>query len=82
LTIPDTWRRPEQPLSRCTHSPPALPAARDVGAAERLVPPGVTIGARSVIGAASLVTADIPPDTLAFGQPFCVQRALEPNDRA
>jgi len=30
---------------------------------------GVTIGDHSVIGARSLVTCDIPPHTLAFGQP-------------
>jgi acetyltransferase-like isoleucine patch superfamily enzyme len=30
---------------------------------------GVTIGDHSVIGARSLVTHDIPPHTLAFGQP-------------
>jgi acetyltransferase-like isoleucine patch superfamily enzyme len=30
---------------------------------------GVTIGEHSVIGACSLVTRDIPPHTLAFGQP-------------
>ena len=30
---------------------------------------GVRIGAHSVIGAHSLVTGDIPPHTLAFGQP-------------
>jgi maltose O-acetyltransferase len=30
---------------------------------------GVTIGDHSVVGARSLVTRDIPPHTLAFGQP-------------
>ena len=30
---------------------------------------GVTIGDHSVIGTRSLVTRDIPPHTLAFGQP-------------
>jgi carbonic anhydrase/acetyltransferase-like protein (isoleucine patch superfamily) len=30
---------------------------------------GVSIGEHSVIGARSLVTADVPPHTLAFGQP-------------
>ena len=41
-----------------------------------IVLPGVTIGAGTTIGAGSLVTADIPPHCLAFGQPCRVQRAL------
>jgi maltose O-acetyltransferase len=41
-----------------------------------IVLPGVTIGADTTIGAASLVTADVPPNTLAFGQPCRVQRRL------
>jgi maltose O-acetyltransferase len=41
-----------------------------------LVMPGVTIGDDTTIGAASLVTKDIPPGVLAFGQPCRVQREL------
>ena len=41
-----------------------------------LVMPGVTIGAGATIGAGSLVTADIPPGVLAYGQPCRVQREL------
>lgn len=41
-----------------------------------IVLPGVTIGANTTIGAGSIVTADVPPDTLAFGQPCRVRRAL------
>ena len=41
-----------------------------------LVMPGVTIGAGTTIGAGSLVTGDIPPGVLAFGQPCRVQREL------
>ncbi len=39
--------------------------------------PGVTIGERSVIGAGSVVTYDIPPGVLAFGNPCRVVRNLE-----
>jgi maltose O-acetyltransferase len=41
--------------------------------------PGVSIGARSVIGAGSVVTKDIPADVFAAGNPCRVIRALEEN---
>jgi maltose O-acetyltransferase len=39
--------------------------------------PGVTIGARSTVGAGSVVTKNIPADVLAFGNPCRVQRSLK-----
>lgn len=44
-----------------------------------IVCPGVTIGARAVIGAGSVVTRDIPPDVFAAGNPCRVLRPLEPE---
>ena len=41
-----------------------------------IVCPGVTIGARSVIGAGSVVTRDIPADVFAAGNPCRVVRSL------
>ncbi len=41
-----------------------------------IVCPGVTIGARSVIGAGSVVVRDIPPDVVAAGNPCRVLRNL------
>lgn len=41
-----------------------------------LVLPGVTIGSNSVIGAGSVVTKDIPPNSLAVGNPCKVIRTL------
>ena len=41
-----------------------------------VVLPGVTIGARSIIGAGSVVTKDIPPDTVAVGNPARIIRSL------
>lgn len=38
---------------------------------------GVTIGADTIIGAGSLVTRDIPPGVVAYGQPCTVVRANE-----
>ena len=41
-----------------------------------IILPGVTIGADSVIGAGSVVTKDIPPGSLAVGNPCKVIRAV------
>lgn len=41
-----------------------------------VVQPGVTIGARSMIGAGSVVTRSIPPDVFAAGNPCRVIRSL------
>jgi maltose O-acetyltransferase len=43
-----------------------------------IVCPGVTIGDRTVIGAGSVVTRDIPADVLAAGNPCRVIRPLHP----
>jgi maltose O-acetyltransferase len=42
--------------------------------------PGVTIGSRSVIGAGSVVTKDVPEGVFAAGNPCRVIRTLEPGE--
>jgi len=42
-----------------------------------IVNPGVTIGARSVIGSGSVVTKDIPADVVAAGNPARIIRKIE-----
>lgn len=49
-------------------------------AANVVVQPGVTIGRGSVIGAGSVVTKDIPPMSLAYGNPCRVIRTLSEAD--
>jgi len=44
-----------------------------------IICPGVTIGDRSVIGAGSVVTRDIPADVVAAGNPAHVLRELPPE---
>ena len=41
-----------------------------------IIVPGVTVGARSIIGAGSVVTKDVPPDSIAVGNPAKVIRKL------
>ncbi len=47
------------------------------GGGGAIICPGVTIGHRSVIGAGSMVTRDIPDDVLAAGNPCRVIRPLD-----
>lgn len=44
-----------------------------------IICPGVTIGARSVVGAGSVVTRDIPSDAIAVGNPARIIRELPPE---
>lgn len=46
-----------------------------------VVNPGVTIGNRVVIGSGSVVTKDIPDDTIAVGNPCKVIRKITKEDR-
>lgn len=41
-----------------------------------IIGPGITVGARAVIGAGSVVTRDVPPDVFAAGNPCRVIREL------
>ena len=45
-----------------------------------VVLPGVTIGDNTVIGAGSVVTKDIPANSVAFGNPCRVQRQINEHD--
>ncbi len=59
--------------------PPSAPVVLEDNVwlgARVIVLPGVTIGTGSVIGAGSVVTKDIPPRSVAVGQPARVVRAL------
>jgi len=70
-------RRPDQAPYRTFARPIVIGDRAWIGAGT-IVLPGVTVGANAVIGACSLVTSDIPPNCLAYGQPCRVQRELGP----
>lgn len=44
-----------------------------------IICPGVTIGSKTVIGAGSVVTRDIPAGVFAAGNPCCVIRTIDEN---
>ena len=48
--------------------------------ANTVIVPGVTIGENCVIGAGSVVTKDIPPNTVAVGNPCRVMREISGHD--
>ncbi|SUU93679.1 Galactoside O-acetyltransferase [Anaerococcus prevotii] len=43
--------------------------------------PGVSVGENSVIGSSSVVTKDIPVNSLAFGNPCRVIRKITEDDK-
>jgi len=47
---------------------------------ESCILPGVTIGEGSIVGARSVVTADVPPFTIVAGNPARIVRALTPEE--
>jgi acetyltransferase-like isoleucine patch superfamily enzyme len=49
---------------------------------DAVVLPGVTVGEGAVVGAKSVVTADVPPYTVVAGNPVRVVRRIEEADRA
>lgn len=48
--------------------------------AQSIIMPGVTVGEFSVVGAGSVVTYDIPPYSIAFGNPARVKRKFTESE--
>ena len=47
-----------------------------------LVCPGVSIGENTVVGAGSVVTRNLPPGVVAYGNPAQITREIDARDRA
>lgn len=73
--VPETGRAPGQAPYVNQALPIRIGSRVWIGGGAILMP-GITIGDNVTIGAGSVVTSDIPPDSLAFGQPCRVQRSL------
>jgi acetyltransferase-like isoleucine patch superfamily enzyme len=74
---------PTRPLRLACADVPAKPIriGRNVWIGfESCVLPGVNVGEGSVVGARSVVTADVPPFTVVAGNPARIIRKLEPPD--
>ncbi|MDO9369817.1 MAG: acyltransferase [Sphingopyxis sp.] len=50
-------------------------------AAHSIIQRGVTIGARSIVSAGSIVREDVPPDAIVAGNPARIVRMLNEHDR-
>lgn len=57
------------------HGPVTIGHGAKIGTHSSIMP-GVTIGENAVVGAHSFVNADVPANSLAFGVPARVRRAL------
>lgn len=74
---------PEGPQRRLRGTAPAAPIAIESNVwigFDAVVLPGVRIGRGSIVGARSVVAADVPPFTVVAGNPARHIRALEPFD--
>ena len=76
VLITDSSGHPSEPLSRLDGAPPADEDVRPVTIGDNvwigkraIILPGVTIGEGSMVSAGAVVTSDIPPYTLAAGNP-------------
>jgi len=70
----------ERRLGACYARPISIGDAAWLGGGVTVLP-GVRIGAGAVVGAGSVVTRDVPPATLAVGNPARVVRSITDADR-
>ena len=81
VSITDSWApgMPDRP--RTVPMPPSAPVVIEDGAylgANSIILPGVTVGAGAFVGEGAVVTEDVPPHTLVYGNPAKVVRRYDP----
>ena len=71
------WREGKKEWTHVKISPVTIGSKSWIGM-HAIILPGVTIGEGAVVGAGSVVTKDVPPYTVAAGNPARVIRELDP----
>jgi serine acetyltransferase len=88
----DSPGHPSDPAKRLANLPPDPNDVRPVSIGDNvwigqraIIFPGVTIGENSIVGPAAVVTSDVPPNTVVFGNParkIAALAAPEPRETA
>lgn len=76
----DNWRLGRKDWQQIVVSPVVIEDRVWIGF-NAIVLKGVTIGEGAIVGAGSVVTRDVPPNTIVAGNPACVIRELQPDER-
>ncbi len=74
------WRNQEYDWSR-VHSAPVVIRSKAWIGARAIITKGVVIGEGGIVASGSVVTKDVPPFTIAVGNPARVIRELGPDER-
>jgi acetyltransferase-like isoleucine patch superfamily enzyme len=74
-TAPDGRLQTEQDW---TVEPTLVKSGASIGSGATILA-GVTVGERALVGAGSVVTRDVPPNTIVAGSPAHVLRSIEPG---
>ncbi len=76
----DNWRLGRKDWQQIVVSPVVIEDRVWIGF-NAIVLKGVTIGEGAIVGAGSVVTRDVPPNTIVAGNPARVIRELQPDER-
>ncbi len=66
-------KKPISKLQPASYLQTVIKKGASIGANATILP-GITIGENSMIGAGSVVTKDVPPNTMGYGNPFIIKK--------